>query len=121
MKQPTILIAEDELFNRMYLNELFDNTKYTVVEAVNGEEAVNLVLEHQEIALVLMDIKMPVMNGDEALVRIKSERADLPVIALTGLSMASELNALIKKGFDSYLVKPIDKAKLFELIQKHIN
>jgi CheY-like chemotaxis protein len=116
-----ILIVEDDLFNRMYLNELFEDAEYSVLEATNGTEAINLVKENPEIKLILMDIKMPVMNGDEALAYIKKIRLDLPVVALTGLAMEVEVAALFEKGFDTYLTKPVERNKLFEIINKYIN
>jgi len=114
----TILVAEDEIYNMLYINELFSKTTFKIVEANNGQEAVDIVKSNPEINLVLMDIKMPVMNGKEAVKEIKKLRPDLPVIALSAFAMESDKEIALSTGFDSYLSKPLDKKLLFELIEK---
>ena len=115
----TILVAEDEEYNMMYINELFSKTNYKVVEASNGLQAVELAKSNSKIKLVLMDIKMPVMNGIDAMIAIKKELPNLPVIALSAFAMESDKENALKNGFDSYLSKPIDKKLLFKLIQEY--
>ena len=72
-----------------------------------------------ELDLVLMDIKMPVMNGKEAMKEIKKLKPDLPVIALSAFAMESDKEIALSTGFDSYLSKPLDKKLLFDLIYKY--
>lgn len=115
----TILVAEDEEYNMLYINELFSKTNYEIVEAGNGLQAVELAKSNPEIKLVLMDIKMPVMNGIDAMMAIKKELPSLPVIALSAFAMESDKENALEKGFDSYLSKPIDKNFLFKLIQEY--
>ena len=67
-----ILVAEDEEFNLFYIRELFDGTKYKMIEATNGEEAVEMAKTNDAIDLILMDIRMPRMNGTEAMQQIKT-------------------------------------------------
>ena len=116
-----ILVAEDEEYNLLYMNELFSKTQYKLVEANNGKEAVEIVRENPLINLVLMDIKMPIMNGYDAMKEIKAMRADLPVIALSAFAMESDKETALASGFNSYLSKPIDKKILFDLIEKYTN
>lgn len=114
----TILIAEDEEYNMLYMNELFSNSNYKVIEAENGKEAVELAQKHSEIDIILMDIKMPIMNGNDAMIEIKKSKPKLPIIALSAFAMESDKEKALAKGFDSYLTKPIDRKILFGLINK---
>jgi PAS domain S-box-containing protein len=114
----TILVAEDEEYNMMYINELFSQTKFKVIEAENGKKAIELLQKHPEIDLVLMDIKMPIMNGNEAMKEIKQQQPSLPIIALSAFAMESDKEASLNEGFNDYLTKPINKKLLFEAIDK---
>ena len=84
-------------------------------------EAVELVEHHPEINLVLMDIKMPVMNGYEATRLIKEQRPDLPVIAQSAFTSNEEREKARKAGCDSFITKPINKTELLELITKQLH
>jgi PAS domain S-box-containing protein len=117
-KELTILVAEDEEYNMMYIVELFSSTNYKIIEADNGKKAVELAQNHPEIQLVLMDIKMPVMDGNEAMIEIKKLRPSLPVIALSAFAMESDKEKALALGFDAYLTKPLDRKLLFQLIEK---
>lgn len=115
----SILVAEDEVYNLMYINELFSKSNYKIIEASNGLEAVEIAKSNPEISLVLMDIKMPVMNGKDAMNEIKKIKPDLPVIALSAFAMESDKEIALENGFDSYLSKPIDRKLLFALIEQY--
>lgn len=115
-KEITILVAEDEEYNLMYITELFSTTNFKIIEANNGKKALELAQINPEIQLVLMDIKMPVMDGNEAMRKIKKLRPNLPVIALSAFAMESDKEKALKLGFDAYLTKPLDRKLLFQLI-----
>jgi len=117
-KEITILVAEDEEYNMMYITELFSSTNFKIIEASNGKKALDKVQSYPEIQLVLMDIKMPVMDGNEAMKEIKKLRPSLPVIALSAFAMESDKAKALSLGFDAYLTKPLDRKLLFELIDK---
>ena len=117
-KEITILVAEDEEYNMMYINELFSSTNFNIIEANNGKKALELAQNNPEIQLVLMDIKMPVMDGNEAMKQIKKLRPSLPVIALSAFAMESDKTRALGLGFDAYLTKPLDRKLLFQLIEK---
>ncbi len=117
-KEITILVAEDEEYNMMYINELFSSTNFKIIEANNGKKALELALYHTEIQLVLMDIKMPVMDGNEAMKEIKKLRPSLPIIALSAFAMESDKTKALALGFDAYLTKPLNRKLLFGLIEK---
>ncbi|MFQ3579808.1 MAG: ATP-binding protein [Bacteroidales bacterium] len=116
----TVLIAEDEDMNMLYLEEILYNTNTEILKATNGKEAVELIEKNDTISLVLMDIKMPIMNGIEALKHIKKIRPELPVIAQTAHAMPEDkLNAL-NNGFNEYISKPIDINNLIRLMSKYL-
>ncbi len=115
-RDKTILIAEDEEFNLIYLEELLSLTRVKILHAVNGKEAVELCRSHPEINLVLMDIKMPVMNGIEALQAIHVFRPDLPIVANTAYAMSGDQEKLIQSGFSGYIAKPFAKNDLLNKI-----
>ena len=118
-KQITLLIAEDEEYNMLYINELFSNSNYKIIEATNGAEAIEMALAHPEIDMVFMDIKMPLINGNDAMLKIKTKKPNLPIIALSAFAMESDKVSALKNGFDEYLSKPIDRKKLFALLSKY--
>ncbi len=120
-KKMTILVAEDEEYNIMYLNELFSKTNFEIIEANNGKQAVEIVQKNPKIDLVLMDIKMPIMNGFEAMAEIKKTNPSVPVVAVSAFAMESDKRNALSNGFDAYLTKPINKEQLFDTIEKHID
>ncbi len=103
----TILVAEDEIFNYSYIEEILNQTNVRILHAWDGKEAVELVRRHPEISLVLMDIKMPKMDGYTATKMIKKLRPGLPVIAQTAYAMSENRENAFKAGFDHYISKPV--------------
>jgi PAS domain S-box-containing protein len=116
----TILIAEDEEDNYTFLEVLLKVTGARIIWARNGLEAVSLCRKHSDINLVLMDIKMPVLDGLEATRQIKKLRTTLPVIVQTAYAMAADEEQCLKSGCDAYVSKPIKIEPLFKLIKKYI-
>jgi len=110
----TILIAEDEYSNFLYLVNLLENTGINILHASNGQQALDMCRNNNNIDIVLMDIKMPVMDGHSATKLIKSFRPGLTIIAQTAFALESEMAGFIN-DFDDYLTKPI---KAFQLKQK---
>ena len=117
----TILIAEDEINNMVFLEEVFSRTNYTVLKVENGKEAVDICAENTTIDVVLMDIKMPIMNGLEATEIIKKTRPDLPIIALSAFAMESDIKYALSKGCDSYISKPINRKLLLKTIVEYVS
>lgn len=121
LPKATILIAEDTIENFEFLNEILINSQITVHRAVNGKEAVNMVEELKDIDLVLMDIKMPVMDGLEATKHIKKIKPDLPVIAQTAYAMISEKTNALEAGCDDYISKPIEVSLLLQKLNQYLH
>jgi signal transduction histidine kinase/ActR/RegA family two-component response regulator len=115
----TILIAEDEETNFIFLNETLSEFNIKVLHARNGLEAVALCMNTKKIDLVLMDIKMPILNGYDATKQIKSIHPDLPVIAQTAYAYTKDKERALREGFDDYLAKPIDLSDIKKLIEKY--
>jgi len=90
------------------------------IHAENGEQAVELVKLNPEIDLILMDIRMPVMNGIDAARLIKQIRPNLPIIAQTAYAFSEEKATILSTGFDEYLSKPLQYSRLDELIKKYL-
>jgi PAS domain S-box-containing protein len=103
----TILVAEDEMFNYSYIEEILNQTNVQILHAWDGKEAVDIVRRHPEISLVLMDIKMPEMDGYTATRLIKKMRPRLPVIAQTAYAMSENRENDSQAGFDHYISKPV--------------
>jgi len=96
-----------------------------VIEAVNGHQVVELAKDHSP-HLILMDIKMPVMDGIEAMKMLKSEQttSGIPIVAVTGYSTGTNdenMKMFMDKGFDGYISKPFHVIKLFAEVQKHLS
>jgi PAS domain S-box-containing protein len=114
-----ILIAEDNEVNFYYLKELLLEVNASLTWVVNGKEAVDLVREQSTFDIVLMDIKMPVMDGYEATREIKKIRKDLPVIAQTAYAMRSDMDMAKEAGCDDYISKPINREDFLNIITKY--
>ena len=114
-----VLIAEDDESNYQYLDIVLRKMGHNHIHVVNGAEAVEMCKENKKISLVLMDIKMPVMNGHKATKLIHDFWPELPVIATTAYAQTDDENNFLASGFAGYLAKPVKKEKLLELLQKY--
>ena len=117
----TILIAEDDAVSTLLLKRNLKGENLTILSAENGWEAVELLQHHPEINLVLMDLKMPIMNGYEASRLIKKQRPDLPVIAQSAFTSKEERQKAKEAGCDDFITKPISKSELLEKMHKQLN
>lgn len=115
-----VLVAEDEILNFRYIEELLADTGVVLLHAANGLEAVDICRKRKDINLVLMDIKMPVMNGFEATRLIKEIRPELPVIAQTAYITGDEKYKSQAIGFSDFISKPFLKEDLLHSIELQI-
>lgn len=116
----TVLVAEDEQSNFDFLKILLNRMNIKVLWAKDGLEAVQHCENDPSINLVLMDIKMPNLNGYEATKRIKTMRPGLPVIAQTAYAMISDKLEADRAGCDGYLAKPIKIYQIAEVLEAHL-
>ncbi|MGD9930608.1 MAG: PAS domain S-box protein [Mangrovibacterium sp.] len=117
--EAVILIAEDDQASYYYLEVVLAKQNYQLIRARNGEEAIQLVQQHPEIQLVLMDIKMPVMDGYEATRQIRQFNTRVPIIAQTAFALSGDRERTEQCGFTDYLAKPIKAADLVALIERY--
>lgn len=113
-----ILIAEDNDSNFILMTYILKRD-YEFVRAKNGQEAVDMA-NQGGFELILMDIKMPIMDGLEATAKIKEQHPEIPIIALTANAFDSDRQLAIKAGCDDFLAKPVNSAKCLETIAKFI-
>ncbi|HUW06267.1 MAG TPA: ATP-binding protein [Williamwhitmania sp.] len=123
LKKPvTLLIAEDEDSNFMLIEEFLSEQMITIIRVINGTDAVALCKSNSNIDMVLMDIKMPEMDGFEATNQIKRFRPNLPIIAQTAYAGDVDKNRALAYGCSDYICKPYKKemllAKVYEFLPK---
>ena len=116
----TILIAEDEYSNYQYLLEFLGETGIKILYAQNGQEALDMCRANSSIDLILMDIKMPIMDGYTAAKLIKEFRPEIPIIAQTAFALESEKEQFAGV-FDDWITKPIDEDELTEILKWYID
>jgi signal transduction histidine kinase len=118
-RNKTVLIVEDETFNRQLIQEMLLDI-YNLLSASNGKEAIDMFNNNPDIDLILMDIKMPEMDGQTAMMEIKRKKPELPIIAQTAYALDDEKEEFMRSGFDDYITKPIKKEDLIIKIAKFI-
>jgi CheY-like chemotaxis protein len=111
-----ILIAEDDEVSAMLLTIILKEYHEEILRAKTGVEAVDICRMNPDIDLILMDIQMPNLNGDDAARQIREFNKEVIIIAQTGLALTSEIKPLIDAGCNSFLSKPINKVELLALI-----
>jgi PAS domain S-box-containing protein len=114
-----ILVAEDDILNYLFLEEIFSDLDVNIKHAANGKEAVEL-FKSEKFDLVLMDIKMPVMGGLEATRKIKSINPKIPVIAVSAHAFWSEQEKAFQAGCDDYITKPLRPEELKKKVNDRI-
>ena len=118
-EKPLILIAEDNLSNYKLFEAILAKD-YFLFHAPDGKKAVDLFQKYQP-HLILMDLKMPQMDGYEAIREIRKLSSTVPVIAVTAFAFAEDEQKVFKSGFNAYLSKPVHAKLLKEKIQNLIN
>lgn len=116
-KEFTILIAEDDDISYEYLEILVASDGINIIHTIDGQETVKAVKENPEISLILMDIKMPVMNGLEATSEIRKFNKTVPIIAQSAFALEGDRTIAIEAGCNDFLTKPIKKSDLFKKIE----
>ncbi|EDN71595.1 two-component response regulator [Beggiatoa sp. SS] len=119
LKHKKILIVDDDVRNTYALATVLEEKEMEVIGAKNGIEALAILKEHENIALILMDIMMPEMDGYEAMRQIRKQpkHRQLPIIALTAKAMKGDKAKCIEAGANDYLSKPVDTDKLISLMR----
>jgi two-component system, cell cycle response regulator DivK len=119
MADELVLIVDDNEKNLKLARDVLRHGGFRTIEAGTGGDGVSLAAEHLP-AVVLMDIRLPDMDGTEALRRLKADErtASIPVVALTSFAMQGDRERFLADGFDDYLAKPISVRDFAEQIRK---
>ncbi len=112
-----ILIVEDEEINLFLLESILEECNPTIVKAVNGIEAIIKFNENSDIDIILMDIKMPLLDGYKAVKKIRETDSSIPIVALTAYSYTEEIIKIKECGFNTHISKPYNKNELLYTIK----
>jgi two-component system, cell cycle response regulator DivK len=116
-----ILVVEDDITCLELINEFLEETGIKISNGTTGLEAVKICRKDASIDIVLMDMRMPEMDGYEATKRIKEFRPDLPIVAQTAHALSDDKKKCLSAGCDDYLTKPIIQNILFGTISKFLD
>ncbi|BAX81836.1 ATP-binding protein [Labilibaculum antarcticum] len=116
----TILIVEDDIPNAQYLKEVFKKTSVKTIHAANGTDAIRIALS-QPIDVILMDIRLPDINGYDATLKIREKNKNVVIIAQTAYTSGQDRKYAIDSGCNEYLSKPVKAKTLLELVNKYLN
>lgn len=114
LKGRLILIVEDDLSSQLYLNKILEKTGALLLNAGDGQKAIDFVKRYPEIDIILMDIQLPVMDGYQATEEIRKIKKDIIIIAQTAYGLLSDREKYSDSGFDDYIIKPIMSQVLIE-------
>lgn len=114
-----ILVAEDDDANMLYIERLLKNTHAIIQRAQNGQEALKAFDNHTTIDIVLMDIKMPIMNGYETFKQLRNKNINVPIIAQTAYGFSDDNKKILEMGFNGYIAKPIEPKLLYDILNKY--
>ena len=113
----TILIAEDDLSSYKLLEGYLKPSSANLLYAPNGVEAMTIFLSNQSIDLILLDIKMPLLNGIDTAKEIRKIDKKIPIIAQTAFAMVEDKENALAAGCNYYITKPISKHQLYEILK----
>ena len=116
----TILIAEDDELSRYFFEKALKKTRANLFFVSDGMEALRMIEENAEIDLVIMDIRLPKMDGIEATLKIKALNPELPVVIETAYAMDTMRDEALKSGCDEFITKPIRIETLLFILKKHL-
>jgi CheY-like chemotaxis protein len=114
LKGRKILIVEDDLSSRLYLNKILEKAGVIILNAGDGQEAVDVALNNSDIDIILLDIQLPVMDGYTALSKIREVKKDMVIIAQTAYGLLGDKEKILNSGFNDYVIKPILSQNLID-------
>ena len=119
LRTKKIMIVEDDVSSRLYLNKILEKTGASLLSACDGKEAIEMARANPDIGIILMDIQLPRIDGYGAAKVIRELRKDVIIIAQTAYSLLGDREKIISSGFDDYIVKPIFPQQLIEKLGKY--
>jgi CheY-like chemotaxis protein len=120
LKGRKILIVEDDLSSRLYLNKILEKSEVIALNAGDGQEALDIATENPDIDIILMDIQLPVMDGYSTARKIRELRPDVIIIAQTAYGLMDEKEKIMQSGFDDYMIKPIISQLLIDKLKANL-
>jgi CheY-like chemotaxis protein len=120
LKGKKILIVEDDLSSRLYLNKILEKSEVVTLNAGDGQEAVDITLANPDIDIILLDIQLPVMDGYSTAKKIREFSESIIIIAQTAYGLMDEKDKIMDSGFDDYLIKPIISQVLIEKLKSNL-
>jgi hypothetical protein len=114
LKGQKILIVEDDSSSRLYLNKILEKTGAVLLNAGDGQEAIDIARENPDIDIILMDIQLPVMDGYKSAEKIRQFRKNIIIIAQTAYGLMGDKEKIIDSGFNDFVIKPIFAQNLIE-------
>ena len=123
MGKGKILVVDDENDVRDVIRLQLEQKGFNVLEAVDGQDAINILKSGDNlvnVGLILCDIRMPKVNGVEAIEFLRKEAPGIPIVVITGYPDTELATGLMKKGVKDYLVKPVEKSKLMAVVDEQI-
>jgi len=115
-----ILIVEDDMSSRLYLNKILEKTGASLLIACDGKEAIEAAKANPDIDIILLDIQLPLIDGYGVARIIREFRKDVIIIAQTAYSLLGDREKIIASGFDDYIVKPIFPQQLIEKLTNSV-
>jgi CheY-like chemotaxis protein len=115
-----MLIAEDDDDSFIYLKTILGKNPIELIRATNGLEALEIVRENTDLSIILMDIKMPEMNGLDVTRQIRTFNADVVIICQTAYALDDDRQKALDAGCTDYISKPINRVKMLELMEKYL-
>ncbi len=118
-RQPTILVVENEVSNRILIERVLSTRGYRCISASNGLEALSI-LDTEQVDLILTDLSMPVLDGYRAtqLIRARPNMEHVPIVAVTAYALNDESEAAMRIGCNEYLTKPFKPRQLLEVVDR---
>ncbi len=120
-KDKTILVVDDTEINFVLIKTQLRKNSPNMIWIKNGHDAIEYIKDHEEIDLILMDIRMPVMDGIQATIKIKEIAPEIPIIIQTASVMGDAYEEISRSGCDDVIFKPIVASKLIKIIDKQFN
>jgi len=116
-----ILVIEDDPASYKLIEATLKSSKFNLIHAENGFEAIEHFNANSDIKLILLDIQLPGMNGYEILSYIRNINSTLPIVAQTAYSMTDDKDKCLDAGCTEYISKPINIVKLREVVRKYVS
>jgi CheY-like chemotaxis protein len=107
LKDKKILVVEDDASSRLYLNKILAKAGVNILNAGDGEEAVSMALNNPDLDLILLDIQLPLLDGYEALKKIRESNNNVIIVAQTAYGLLGDKEKIMNAGFNDFIIKPI--------------